>query len=164
MSSVKPSTPDLPRLLRDVLESVLGCFRPVLSEFGLTEQQWRILRTLADESPLEVWQLAAACQMAKPSLTGVLMRMERAGLVTRVRLHSDQRRVAVSPTPRAWDLIATLTPRITAKYVEFGESVGSRVTAKLIHALEQVGSRRRGLEAEVCDAGRAVPRRQGDKL
>lgn len=62
----------------------MSVFRPSLNEHGLTEQQWRIIRILERYGELEIYQLAELACILKPSMTGVLVRMEAAGMVRRL--------------------------------------------------------------------------------
>ena len=71
-------------------------FRPVLNQHGVTEQQWRILRVLLDEDGLEPRQLCERCLISSPSIAGVLMRMEEAGLIKRERME----RITSNSPPR----------------------------------------------------------------
>ena len=50
---------NLPHLLLYARETLMQHFRPVLKEAGLTEQQWRVLRTLSDTGAIEPNQIAA---------------------------------------------------------------------------------------------------------
>ena len=77
-------------------EAAMSFFRPSLNEHGLTEQQWRVIRILSQHDELEIYQLAELACILKPSMTGVLVRMETAGLVHRRKAEQDQRRVLVT--------------------------------------------------------------------
>ena len=44
---------NLPQLFLKARESLMAHFRPILKHFGLTDQQWRILRALDEYSQLE---------------------------------------------------------------------------------------------------------------
>ena len=90
---------NLPQLFLRAREELLCHFRPIITHFGLTEQQWRILRTVNETGQLEPREICEICQILSPSLTGVLSRMEDMGLVTRTRMEEDQRRVIVRMTP-----------------------------------------------------------------
>lgn len=107
---------DLPLLLAHARDAVVAGFRPVFQRLGLTEQQWRIVRTLGDQGPMEPRELAEACRISKPSLTGMLVRMETAGLVGRERLQLDQRRLIVTLTVSGESLLARAAPMITREY------------------------------------------------
>jgi homoprotocatechuate degradation regulator HpaR len=119
-----PRHRNLPQLMLQAREALMAQFRPILNENGLTEQQWRILRALLINGPLEPRQLSAACQISSPSITGVLVRMEEAGLVERRRMEDDQRRVQVSVTPRSRQLGRRMLPAIEAQYGRIEEIVG----------------------------------------
>ena len=77
-------------------EAAMSFFRPSLNEHGLTEQQWRVIRILSQHDELEIYQLAELACILKPSMTGVLVRMEAAGMVHRRKAEQDQRRVLVT--------------------------------------------------------------------
>ncbi|HUZ19411.1 MAG TPA: homoprotocatechuate degradation operon regulator HpaR [Acidimicrobiales bacterium] len=130
--------PDLPRLVREALESLLSLFRPIINHFGLTEQQWRILRVLGGLSGAEQHELARACQIVPPSLTGVLSRMERDGLVERSRVASDQRRVLVTLAPKGRATIASLAPLIDAQYQALTDALGTPLAADLERVLNEL--------------------------
>ena len=99
---------NLPMLLLEAREGVIAHFRPLLNGAGVTEQQWRIVRTLLESGPLEPRQIVAATRISSPSLAGVLARMDELGLVARERMEGDQRRVRVSLTPKSRALAAKL--------------------------------------------------------
>src|SRR5690606_32924657 len=91
---------NLPHLLLHARELLMAHFRPVLNEAGVTEQQWRVLRTLSETGPMEPNQIARRCQILSPSLTRMLAGMEQGGLIRRERHHADQRRQEISLTER----------------------------------------------------------------
>src|SRR5512135_3576528 len=107
---------NLPLLLLQARESAMESFRPILNAHGITEPQWRILRALLERGPLEPREIGQACRISSSSLAGVLARMDDLGLVVRERMAHDQRRVAVSLTPRSRELAAKMAPRIEAAY------------------------------------------------
>lgn len=115
---------NLPHLLLQSRETLMRRFRPILQAHGLTEQQWRILRALLEEDALEPRQLCERCLISSPSITGVLLRMEEAGLIVRERMPHDQRRVNVTLTAQAKKLGKQLAPEIEKTYAEIEASVG----------------------------------------
>ena len=128
---------NLPQLLLRARESLLGHFRPLITHFGLTEQQWRILRALSEAGELEPRELCEICQILSPSLTGVLARMEAVGLVTRTRMEEDQRRVVVRPTPAAEEVVAELRPLITAQYRLLEQAYGRETIEELYDIMDR---------------------------
>lgn len=79
-------------------ETILTYFRPALHELGITEQQWRIIRLLAENGTLDFQDLANQACILRPSLTGILTRLDNAGLVMRLKPSKDQRRVFIKLT------------------------------------------------------------------
>jgi homoprotocatechuate degradation regulator HpaR len=129
---------NLPQLFLRAREELLRHFRPIITHFGLTEQQWRILRTVAEFDQLEPREICEICQILSPSLTGVLSRMEEMGLVTRTRMEEDQRRVIVRLTPKAETLVAELGPLIVEQYKIIEEAFGQELIDELYQVMDKV--------------------------
>lgn len=128
---------NLPLLLLQARERVIGNFRPILNAHGITEQQWRIVRALLEHGPLEPRQIGEICTILSPSLTGVLARMDDLGLVTRTRLDHDQRRLRVALTPKSRSLAARMAPQIEATYQCLEARLGADFAAQLYAALDR---------------------------
>ncbi len=111
-------------------------FRPNLTEHGVTEQQWRILRVLLEEDGLEPRQLSERCLISSPSIAGVLMRMEEAGFIKRKRMPHDQRRVTVTITPATKKLGKSMEPIIERQYAELEKLVGVKQLQQVYDALD----------------------------
>src|SRR6476620_10055384 len=71
-------------------------FVPFLKKLGVTYPQYLVLVVLWQRDDMTVGELAAALLMDLGSLSPMLKRMERKGLVTRRRDPDDERRVVVS--------------------------------------------------------------------
>jgi homoprotocatechuate degradation regulator HpaR len=131
---------NLPLLLLQAREHMLGRFRPILNAHGLTEQQWRIVRALLD-GPLEPREIGEVCRISSPSLAGVLARMDDLGLVVRKRLDHDQRRVRVSLTPKSRGLAQRMAPHIEATYAAIEAELGPEFIGRLYGALDDLLAR-----------------------
>lgn len=129
---------NLPLLLLQARERVIGRFRPALNAAGVTEQQWRIIRALLEMGPLEPRQIVTLCAISSPSLAGVLARMDETGLVKRVRLDHDARRLQVSLTPRSRALARRLAPQIEATYAAIEARIGHRFTQDFYRTLDEL--------------------------
>jgi homoprotocatechuate degradation regulator HpaR len=129
---------NLPLLLLQARESVISRFRPILNAAGVTEQQWRIVRVLLEQGPLEPRQIVVQCGISSPSLAGVLARMDDLGLVTREKLDHDQRRVKVSPTAASRALARRIATQIEAAYAEIENLTGPEFTAELYDTLDRL--------------------------
>ncbi|KXB29829.1 MarR family transcriptional regulator [Dechloromonas denitrificans] len=135
---------NLPQLFLKAREELLCHFRPIISHFGLTEQQWRILRTLSEMEQLEPREICELCHILSPSMTGVLSRMEEMGLVTRTRVPEDQRRVIVRLTRKSEQLVAELGPLIEAQYRVIEQAFGPELIRQLYEVMDKVIVAERG--------------------
>ena len=129
---------NLPRLLLQARESVMAHTRPSLREHGLSDQQWRVLRVLGEQGTMETGKVAREAYILGPSLTGVLARMERDGLVKRERDPADQRRTVVQATAKGRRLVEKLSHAIEAHYGWMEKSLGKQKLTELYGLLDQV--------------------------
>jgi homoprotocatechuate degradation regulator HpaR len=129
---------NLPRLLLQARESVMAHTRPSLREHGLSDQQWRVLRVLGEAGTMEIGKVAREAYILGPSLTGVLARMERDGLVKRERAPADQRRTVVQATAKGLRLVEKLSRVVEAHYGWMEKSLGKRKLTELYGLLDQV--------------------------
>ncbi len=131
---------NLPGLLLQARESLMAQRRPHLREQGLSDQQWRVLRVLDAHSGdgLETGRIAREAQLLGPSLSGVLARMERDGLVVRQRDPADARRSVVLPTPQGRALVQALSAPIEAHYGHLETHLGQDKLAQLYDLLDEL--------------------------
>jgi homoprotocatechuate degradation regulator HpaR len=129
---------NLPRLLLQARESVMAHTRPSLREHGLSDQQWRVLRVLGEHGTVETGRVAREAFILGPSLTGVLARMERDGLVRRERDAQDQRRSVVEATPKGLRLVEKLSRMIEEHYGWMEKSLGKQKLVELYALLDEV--------------------------
>jgi len=129
---------NLPRLLLQARESVMTHTRPSLREHGLSDQQWRVLRVLGEHGTVETGRVAREAYILGPSLTGVLARMERDGLIRRERDSADQRRTVVEATAKGAKLVEKLSHTVEAHYSWMEKSLGKQKLAQLYQLLDEV--------------------------
>lgn len=144
----------LPMALLRAREAVMRRFRPGLRSRGVTEQQWRILRALANSGPLEVTGLASATFLLPPSLSRILPDMEARALIKRRQADDDLRRSVISLEQKGLRLIAAHAPYSEEIYDGIEHHFGTE-------RLEQLFTLLRELEnalQEVEPAQRSKPR------
>ncbi len=141
-----PNTPfvhrNLPRLLLQAREAVMAHTRPSLRMHGLSDQQWRVLRVLGEHaqevSGVETGRVAKEAYLLGPSLTGVLARMERDGLIARSRCPQDARRTVVRATPAGLAKVLALSETIEAHYSWMEAQLGKAPMQQLYALLDKV--------------------------
>lgn len=124
----------LPMALLRAREAVMRQFRPSLHSFGITEQQWRVLRALTSVETVEVLALAQATFLLSPSLSRILKDLEDRRLIVRRTSDVDLRRglISISPTGRA--LIEAAGQTSEAIYSEITQRIGDK-KLKALHEL-----------------------------
>lgn len=127
---------NLPQLFLKARECLMSHFRPILNHFGLTDQQWRILRALDEHGQLEPREICTLCQIVSSSMAGVLARMEEMDLIQRSRVSEDQRRVVVRLAPKGDQLIGEIAPLIDLQYQYVEQAFDKRVFDDLFKGLE----------------------------
>lgn len=84
-------------------------FGRLLREYGLTSSQYNILRILRGEGkPLPCLEIADRLVQVVPAITGLIDRLEQAGMVRRERSDADRRVVNVEITAPALKTLARL--------------------------------------------------------
>ena len=130
--------PSLTLSLLQAREAAMAFFRPLLNQHDLTEQQWRVIRILKQHGELENYQLAELACTLKPSMTGVLGRLERDGLVRRQKAAQDQRRVFVSLTERGEACFASMKEGMEANYQKIQAQFGEEKLQQLMGLLNDL--------------------------
>ena len=142
----------LPMMLYRALDVVMPRFRRIFNEFGLTEQQWRVLRVLWETEEIAFRKLSDITLIPAPSLVGVIDRLAKQRLVDRRRSETDRRNVFVFATNEGKALHRRVRPRVDEAYADLRGSIDETDWNQLIDSLERIAS----LAAEVPDNRPAV--------
>jgi homoprotocatechuate degradation regulator HpaR len=130
----------LPMMLYRTLDAVMPRFRQIFSEFGLTEQQWRVLRVLWQHEQIAFRELSDLTLIPAPSLVGVVDRLTKSGLAGRRRSETDRRNVFVHATEQGKALESKVRPRVDEAYDALRASIDDRTWQALIDGLEKISS------------------------
>lgn len=126
----------LPMALLRAREAAMSHFRPMLREHKLTEQQWRVMRVLAEYSEVEATELAQLSFLLAPSLTRILQTLEQKRLIKRKVSVEDQRRQRVSLSIKGQKLFQSIAPESEALYRSFERRFGRQNMDTLYALLE----------------------------
>jgi DNA-binding MarR family transcriptional regulator len=83
---------------------IIRAYRPLLEPLGLTYVQYLVMLVLWEQAPRSVGELGSQLHLDSGTLTPLLKRMEKSGLVVRERDSEDERRVLISLTQQGRDL------------------------------------------------------------
>jgi DNA-binding MarR family transcriptional regulator len=84
--------------------SVVGAYKPVLEQLGLTHPQYLVMLCLWESSPRTVRNISEALAQEPATISPLLRRLETAGLITRQRVDGNERALAVGLTPAGAEL------------------------------------------------------------
>ena len=92
-------------LLRRVGDTLMLCQDSIFSKYGLTTEQWGVLTSIKSRGPLRPTDLAALLERTPNSMSMLIDRMVKAGLVRRTRDRKDRRVVTVSLTSKGEEVV-----------------------------------------------------------
>jgi DNA-binding MarR family transcriptional regulator len=93
-------------LLHRIFQSVDLFSRKTLRDFGVTGPQIWALKTIEGARMLSMGDLAQGMHLHMSTVTGIIDRLEAAGLVTRERSASDARVMELRLTPKGKEILA----------------------------------------------------------
>lgn len=118
-------------------ESVTALFREHVAAAGLTLQQWRVIRALADEDVLDTTSLAERCVILAPSLTRIINHLLAAGLIEQVAT-KDRRQRAVRLTDKGHACFDSVWITSTKKYQDIEAKFGGDEIKQLVASLNRL--------------------------
>ena len=121
-------------------ERFMQHFRPVLTVHNITEQQWRVVRALAANGAMEPGEITKRCVILKPSLTGILSRMEELGWINRQSHADDLRRSVVRLTSSGKAMHRKVAREVELTHSVIVNAVGADEFVTLHRALDQFNS------------------------
>ncbi len=104
---------DLPQLHLDsqlcfplyaAARKVVNHYTPYLKPLGITYTQYIVLLALWESGSATVGDLCRRLYLDNGTLTPLLKKMEQVGYVTRSRSKQDERVVAITVSPKGWEL------------------------------------------------------------
>ncbi len=94
----------------------------ISKKYGLTGPQSTLLRTLVKEGPLSSASLSRRLYVTPSNITGIIDRLEKKGLVERIRKERDRRIVLINLTESGAELSNSLPDPIEKKLIyELGD-------------------------------------------
>ncbi|MEX0282659.1 MAG: homoprotocatechuate degradation operon regulator HpaR [Arenibacterium sp.] len=133
----------LPIALLRARESVMGPFRVLLADVDVTEQQWRVLRVLEENGPMEPTRIAEEACLLLPSLTRILQKLEQKSMIQRKTDKTDRRRQIVRIAPAGTKLIDANLERSAQMLEEMRQKMGSERWDSLLDLLHELNEAQR---------------------
>ncbi|MDU9003159.1 homoprotocatechuate degradation operon regulator HpaR [Sedimentitalea todarodis] len=138
----------LPIALLRARERVMGPIRDMLSGVGITEQQWRVLRVLEEDGPMEPTRIAELACLLLPSLTRILQKLDEKQLITRRQDSEDKRKQVVQISKAGAALIAAHLPASLAVLEQTRAQIGAERYEALLDLLNELEAAQAGSEPD----------------
>ena len=112
--------------------------RQMLSESGLTEQQWRVLRVLDEHGALEPSQLSKHAALLLPSQTRIVQSMAQKGFVVRREHPNERRRTVIEITAMGQAIINDNAAKAAEIATQIRDKLGQRRFETLLDILDDL--------------------------
>ena len=137
-SGIRETSRALPIALLRARETVMAPIREMLNDIGLTEQKWRILRTLDESGRLEQTAIAEKACLLLPSVTRITKSMEDQGLLIRVSDIKDKRKMMVEITKKGAGIVRDNSAFSNQIYADLENKLGKEKMDRLLDLLEEL--------------------------
>jgi DNA-binding MarR family transcriptional regulator len=137
-STTEYTTKQVMAALRRIIRAIDLHSRTLVQRFGLTGPQLVVLKELFDASPRSVSELAAAVNLSQATVTGILDRLERKSMVARVRDSKDRRRVLVSLTSVAQEVLSGAPPLLQEHFMQRFGALPDWQQTQILSSLQRI--------------------------
>jgi DNA-binding MarR family transcriptional regulator len=133
-----PITSEVMSALRRIIRAIDLHSRSLVQRYGLTGPQLVVLKELAARTPRTVSELARAVNLSQATVTGILDRLERKSMILRKRDIHDRRKVMVSPTSEAEQVLADAPPLLQEHFIEGFRELPDWQQTQILSSLQRI--------------------------
>jgi DNA-binding MarR family transcriptional regulator len=126
-------------LLRPALLRLSRELRQETEQLGITSRQVTLLWLIRNNPGMSLRELAAEERISAPALSGYVDRLEKAGLLARVRDENDRRRVGLALTDEGERLLRRVRARRTTWLADRLRGLDDEELAAIARAMEPLG-------------------------
>jgi DNA-binding MarR family transcriptional regulator len=146
MNRFSPSTPVPNRAvsdnvmiaLRKIIQAIDMNSKQLVKRVGLTGPQLVILQEISTQGEVTAGEIARAVSLSQATVTGILERMEKRGLLARQRSDRDKRRIMVSITATGEQILKDAPPLMQEAFVERFSSLQDWEQTMILSALQRL--------------------------
>ena len=125
--------------LRPVLLRLARELRRETEQLGITSRQATLLWLIRTNPGMSLRELAAEERISAPALSGLVDRLEKAGLIARIRDADDRRRVGLAVTAEGERLLKRVRARRTTWLADRLKGLDDEELAAVEAAIEPLG-------------------------
>ena len=157
MDNTQDISDDIMVALRRIMHAVDTHSRSLIRSHGLTSPQLLILKQLIAAGELTVGDLARRVNIGQATATEIIQRLQRRGLVEKVRSISDKRRVFVKPTDKALTSFQSAPPLLQERFANRLEALEDWERNLLLSSLQRVASMMDAADLDVAPVLSGAP-------
>jgi DNA-binding MarR family transcriptional regulator len=124
--------------LRCLSNFVHHSFAQRLEKYDISVEQWVVLRTLFDKEGTSLQEAAQLIGVDNSSLSRMIERLVKKGLVVRVMHSKDRRTIVLSLSSKAKELVPLLAQQADINDVEFFKVIASPQRDLLVDLIKEV--------------------------
>ncbi len=129
----------LPISLLRTRELIMEDLRPVLSRHKVTEQQWRVLRVIAESNvDMDTGGVADKACLHAPSLTRIAKALIERSFIRSYRDPKDRRRTFITLTDEGANFIDKVVPETVPLFAQMRDIVGTDRWENLVQLLAEI--------------------------
>jgi len=126
--------------LRRIIQAIDIHSRQLVRKHGITTPQLIILKQIEGKETITVTQLAKQVSLKQATVTDILNRLERKGLVLRVKDTGDRRRVLVKETDAGKKLLEAAPSPLQDTFIEKFENLEDWKQSMILTSLQLLGT------------------------
>ncbi len=126
--------------LRRIIQAIDLHSRQLVRQHGITTPQLLILRQIQGKEALTVSQIAKQVSLKQATVTDILNRLERKGLVLRQKDTNDRRRVLVRETDLGKKILAAAPSPLQETFLKRFENLDDWKQSMILSSLQLVSS------------------------
>jgi DNA-binding MarR family transcriptional regulator len=124
--------------LRKINQAISLHSKNLNRRFGLTGPQLVILNEIARHESITVTRLARSISLSQATVTDILNRLGKKGLVERTRDTIDRRRVIIRLTPKCNDILSQAPPALQDTFVDQYTNLPEWEQLMILSALKRI--------------------------
>lgn len=124
--------------LRKITQAITLHSRDLSRRYGLTGPQLIILNEIANHETISVTELARSISLSQATVTDILNRLGKRGLIERNRDSVDRRRVTIRTTQACREILSQAPPPLQETFVESYSSLSEWEQLMILSAFKRV--------------------------
>jgi len=124
--------------LRKIIQAIDMNSKKLVKRVGLTGPQLVILQEISNLGEVTAGEIARAVSLSQATVTGILERMEKRGLLARQRSASDKRRIMVRITESGKTVLKEAPPLMQEAFIERFASLQDWEQNMILSALQRL--------------------------